>query len=159
MLWKCCTQWVSEWKSLSRVWLFETPWTVPGILQVRTLEWVAFPFSRGSSQPGIKPRSLPHCRQILYQLSHNGSPTTLEWVAFPFSRRPSRPRNWTGVSCIAGRFFTNWAISAQYASKSGKISSGYRTGKGPFLFQSQRKAMPKNVQTIPQLHSSHMLAK
>ena len=29
---------------------------VHGILQARTLEWVAFPFSRGSSQPGIEPR-------------------------------------------------------------------------------------------------------
>ena len=33
-----------------------------------------------------------------------------EWVAFPFSRGSSRPRNWTGISCIAGGFFTNWAI-------------------------------------------------
>ena len=33
----------------------------------------------------------------------------LGWVAFPFSRGSSQPRNWTGVSCIAGRFFTNWA--------------------------------------------------
>ena len=34
----------------------------------------------------------------------------LEWVAFPFSRGLSQPRNWTGVSCIAGGFFINWAI-------------------------------------------------
>ena len=34
----------------------------------------------------------------------------LEWVAFPFSRGSSWPRNWTRVSCMAGRFFTNWAI-------------------------------------------------
>ena len=34
-----------------------------------------------------------------------------------------------------------------------------QTGKGQFSFQSQRKAMPKNVQTTAQLHSSHMLAK
>ena len=34
-------------------------------------------------------------------------------------------------------------------------SSGHRTGKGQFSFQSQRKAMPKNVQTTAQLHSSH----
>ena len=37
----------------------------------------------------------------------------------------------------------------------GKLSSGHRTGKGQFLFQSQRKAMPKNAQTTAQLHSSH----
>ena len=44
---------LSEWKSLSRVWLFATPWTITvyGILQARMLEWGAFPFSRGSSQP------------------------------------------------------------------------------------------------------------
>ena len=41
-----------KWKSLSRVRLFVIPWTVVhGILQARILEWVAFPFSRGSSQP------------------------------------------------------------------------------------------------------------
>ena len=34
---------------------------------------------------------------------------TLEWVAFPFSSESSQPRNRTGVSCLAGRFFTNWA--------------------------------------------------
>ena len=43
--------WV-KWKSLSHVQLFATPWiVVHGILQARILEWVAFPFSRGSSQP------------------------------------------------------------------------------------------------------------
>ena len=88
-------------------------YTVHGILQVRILEWVSIPFSRGSSQPRIIPRSpalqansLPseppgkpkntrigrlsllqqifltqestwdflHCRQILYQLSSQGTP-------------------------------------------------------------------------------------
>ena len=88
-------------------------YTVHGILQVRIREWVAFPFFRGSSQPGIEPRSPPlqvyslpaeplgkpkntgmgslsllqeifptqemnegllHHRQILYQLSYEGSP-------------------------------------------------------------------------------------
>ena len=40
-----------------------------------------------------------------------------------------------------------------------KTHSGHRTGKGQFSFQSQRKAMPKNAQTITQLHSSHTLVK
>ena len=40
---------------------------------------------------------------------------------------------------------------SQYASKFGKLSSGHRTGKGQFSCQSQRKAMPKNVQTTVQL--------
>ena len=41
----------------------------------------------------------------------------------------------------------------------GKLSRGHRTGKGQFLLQSQRKAMPKNAQTNTQLHSFHMLVK
>ena len=52
-----------------------------------------------------------------------------------------------------------WKCCTQYASKFGKLSSGHRTGKGQFSFQSLRKAMPKNVQTTAQLHSSHTLAK
>ena len=43
--------------------------------------------------------------------------------------------------------------------KFGKLISGHRTGKGQFSFQSQRNAMPKNVQTTAQVHSSHTLAK
>ena len=50
-------------------------------------------------------------------------------------------------------------VHTQYVSKCGKLSSGHRTGKGQFSFQSQRKAMPKNAQTTAQWHSSHMLAK
>ena len=58
---------------------------------------------------GIEPRS-PHCRWILYQLSHEGCSRILEWLAYSFSRGSSWPRNWKGVACIAGRFFTNWAV-------------------------------------------------
>ena len=46
-----------------------------------------------------------------------------------------------------------WKCCTEYASKFGKLSSGHRTGKGQFSFQSQRKAMPKNAQTTAQLHS------
>ena len=56
---------------------------------------------------GLNP-GLPHCRQILYHLSHQGSSRILEWVAYPFSSGSSQPRNQTRVSCIAGRFFTSW---------------------------------------------------
>ena len=56
---------------------------------------------------GLNP-DLPQCRRILYQLSHKGRPRILEWVAYPFSSRYSRPRNWTGVSFVAGGFLTNW---------------------------------------------------
>ena len=52
-------------------------------------------FPTQGSNPG-----LPYCRLILYQLSHQGSPTILEWVTYAFSRGSSWPRNWTEVSCI-----------------------------------------------------------
>ena len=60
------------------------------------------------SNPG-----LPHCRQILYQLSHKRSPRIMEWVAYYFSSASSQPRNWTRVSCIAGGFFTSWTTNAK----------------------------------------------
>ena len=47
---------------------------------------------------------LLHCRQILYQLSHKGTPRILEWVAYPFSCGSSQPRDRTGVSCTAADF-------------------------------------------------------
>ena len=47
----------------------------------------------------------------------------------------------------------------QYVNKFGKCSSGHRTGKGQFSFQSQIRAMPKNVQTSIKLYSFHMLAR
>ena len=62
-------------------------------------------FPAQGSNPG-----LPHCRRILYHLSHQGGPRILKWVGYPFSSEYSRPRNRTGVSCIAGGFFTSWAL-------------------------------------------------
>ena len=47
--------------------------------------------------------------------------------------------------------------STDYVRKFGKLSSGHKIGKGQFSFQSQRKAMPWNVQTTIQLCSFHML--
>ena len=47
----------------------------------------------------------------------------------------------------------------QYVSKFGKLSSGHRIGKGQFSFQSQRRAMAKNVPTTEQLLSFHVLVR
>ena len=52
-------------------------------------------FPTQGSNPG-----LPHCRWILYCLSHKGSLRKLEWVAYPFSSGSFQPRNWTGVSAL-----------------------------------------------------------
>ena len=88
---------------------FATPWTLlmdspdqnTGMGSLSLLQEI---FPTQGWNPG-----LPHCRQILYQLSHQGSPRILEWVAYPFSRASSWPRNWTRVSCTAGGLFTSWA--------------------------------------------------
>ena len=56
-----------------------------------SLLWGILP-TQGSN-PGLL-----HCRRILYQLSHQGSPRILEWVAYPFSSGSSRPRNKEGAS-------------------------------------------------------------
>ena len=108
----------------------------------------------------------------------------LEWVAISFSMGSSWPTNQAWVSCIAGEFFTaepprkltilefnkgdgdgipvelfqtlkDDAVRVLYSVCQQKLSSGHRTGKGQFSFQSQRKAMLKNVQTTEQLYSSH----
>ena len=123
-------------QSPSHIQLFVTPWTLVhqaplsmgfprqeywtgllfflhGIFLPCLLHWQAgslplhhqgSPLDPVGSNPG-----LPHCRWILYQLSHQGRPRILEWVAYPFSSRSSWPMSQTGVSCIAGMFFTRWA--------------------------------------------------
>ena len=79
-------KWNCKWKSLSRVQLFATPWSIyslgnsPGQNSgVGSLSLLQGIFPTQESKPG-----LPHCRQILYQLSHQGSPRILEWVAIAF---------------------------------------------------------------------------
>ena len=59
-------------------------------------------FPSQESNPGLL-----HCRRILYQLSHERSSRILERVAYPFASGSSQPGNQTGVSCIAGGFFTS----------------------------------------------------
>ena len=80
-----------------------SPWNSlgqnPGVDSHSLLQGI---FPTQGSNPG-----LPHCRQILYQLSHKESPRIL---AYPFSKGSSWPRNRTRVSCIVGGFFTKWAI-------------------------------------------------
>ena len=66
-------------KSLSHVWLFATPWTVayqapPSMGFSRQECWSGLPFLTQESNSG-----LPHCRQMLYRLSHQGSPMA-QWL-------------------------------------------------------------------------------
>ena len=48
------------------------------------------------------------CNPMDYTVHEILQARILEWVAFPFSRESSQPRDWTGVSSIAGGFFTSW---------------------------------------------------
>ena len=57
-------------------------------------------FPTQGSNPGLL-----HCRRILYQLSHKGSPRILERVAYHFSSRSLQPRNWTWVLLL---FLLHW---------------------------------------------------
>ena len=71
-----------------------SPWNSPGQnTGVGSLSLLQRIFPTQGSNSGLLP-----CRQILYLLSHKGSPRTLEWVVYPFSRGFSRTRNQTGVS-------------------------------------------------------------
>ena len=82
-----------------------SPWNSPGQnTGVGSCSLLQGIFPTQGSNPG-----LPHCRWILYQLSHKGSPRILEWVAFCFSRGSSQPMDQTQVSRIAGGFFPSWA--------------------------------------------------
>ena len=84
----------------------DSPWNSPGQnTGVDSCFLLQGLFPTHGSNPGFS-----HCRWILYQLSHKRSPRIQEWVAHPFSSRSSWPRTQTGVSCIAGGFFTNWTI-------------------------------------------------
>ena len=101
--------------------------------------------------------------------NHNGVITDLEpdilecevkWV-FLESITMNKASGGDGIPVELFQILKDDAVKCctQYASKFGKLSSGHRTGKGQFSFQSQRKAMPKKAQTTTQLHSSHMLVK
>ena len=83
-----------------------SPWNSPdqntGMSSLSLLQGI---FPTQGWNPGLL-----NCRQILYHLSHKGTPRILEWATYPFSSRSSWSRDQTGVSYTAGQFFTNWAI-------------------------------------------------
>ena len=112
-------------------------YTVHGILQARILEWVAFPFSRVSSQ--LRDRT---------QVSHIAGGFFTSWAT-------GKPKN-TGVGSLS---------LLQWISLTQELNWGLLHSRQIFYqlsYQgspSQRKAMPKNAQTTAQLHSSHMLVR
>ena len=79
-----------------------SPWNSPGQnTGVGSLSLLQGIIPTQGSNPGLL-----HCRRILYQVSHKGSPRILDQVAYPFPSGSSRPRNRTRISCNAGRLFT-----------------------------------------------------
>ena len=121
------------------------PWNSPGLnTGVNTLSLLQGIFPTQGLSPG-----LPHCRWIIYQLSHKGNPRVLEWVAYSFSSRSSQPRNQTRISYTARGFFANWTIrEAQYLNKADLNSqddkfsrnlqsrkANYMQSKGLFLLE------------------------
>ena len=84
-------------------------YTVYGILKARILEWVAFPFSRRSSQ--LRDQAQVSCiAGDSLPAEPQGKPKNTGVGSLSLLQRISWPRNQTGVSWIADRFFTNWAI-------------------------------------------------
>jgi len=107
--WKCVE--ALKWKSDS-LWPhgLYSPWNSPGQnTGVGSYSLLQGIFPTQGLYPGLL-----HCRKILYQLSHQGSPRILEWVVYPFSSGSSQPRIQTGDSCIVGGFFTSWATSGSF---------------------------------------------
>ena len=78
-----------------------SPWNYPGQnTGLGSLSLLQGIFPTQGLNPGLL-----HCKQIFYQLDHQGTPRILEWLAYPFSSRSSGFR----VSCITGRFFNSGA--------------------------------------------------
>ena len=114
------SSWIIGWFQSGLLWVSESRSVVSGSLWSHGLY---SPWNSPDQNTGVGSHSLLqqispmqgsnlrllHCRRILYQLSHKRSSRILEWAAYPFSSESSRPRNQTGLSCIVGRFFTNWA--------------------------------------------------
>ena len=119
---------------------------IPGILQARTLEWVAIPFSNASKWK-VKVKSLSHVQLFAtpwtaaYQapLSTGIFQAVLEWVAISFSRGSSWPRDQTCiccVSCLAGGFF-----STEPHGKS---------RESPYKIKTNTLRAKKNIYNLPQ---------
>ena len=131
------------------------------IPQPRILEWVTFPFSRGSSQPrnrtqvsGIAADSLsaePQSESEVAQLcpalcdpmdcslpgfSIHGifQARILEWVTISFSRGPSRPRDPTRVSHIGGRRYNLWATREARVSSIPFLKLSFTVGSHCILY-------------------------
>ena len=90
----------------------------------------------------------------------------LERIAYPFSSRSSRPRNWTRLSCIAGRFFTNWAIreaplhtfsSVQSLSRVQHFATPWTAARHASLSITNSRSLPKLISIKLVMPSNHLI--
>ena len=92
--------WILKWIAYA--------FTVQGILLAEYWSGQPFPYPGDLPNPGIEPRC-PALQVDSLPAEPAGMPRILKWVACLFSRGSFQLRNQTGVSCIAGGFFTSWA--------------------------------------------------
>ena len=102
---------------------------------------------------------------IFTEICCNHKHNCFQWVLWALLKNKTEGGIWNPQLAINGRsegYFKSWKMMlwkccTQYASKFGKLSSGHRTGKGQYSFQSQRKAMPKNAQILHNCtHLTHL---
>ena len=100
-----------KWTSPSRVQLFVTPWTIQSMEFSRPEYRSGKPFSSPGDlpNPGIEPRS-PSLQVDSLLAEPQRKPKNTGMGSLSLLQQSSWPRDGTGVSCIAGWFFTNWAI-------------------------------------------------
>ena len=119
--------------------------------------WWAAVYGVAQSQTGLKQLSSSSNRHIV---NLPFSPCVYITLQDPLTRCPGLKLLYYMLeSFLHFNFIRNYFHNYFPPPQFGKLSNGHRTGKGQFSFQSQRKAMPKNAQTIAQLHSSHRLVK
>jgi len=148
-------------QSCGHCWGFQISW------HIGFSSFTASSFRIWNSSTGIPSPPLALFIVMLPHLTSHSRMSGSRWLITPWWLSGSW-RSFLYSSCEVMEFqlsyFKSWKMMlwkryTQYASKFGKLSSGHRTGIGPFSFQSQRKAMLKNAQTFAQLHSSHTLVK
>ena len=122
-----------------------SPWNSPGqntgILESLSCVWLFYNFM-DCSLPD------PSVHRILQA-------SILEWVALPSSRGSSWPRDWTWGSCIAGRFFTDWAIwETLYLSLKEHLS---KSRSNSHLWESSKANLPggKNLHQVSPPYAFH----
>ena len=135
--------------------------SIHGILQARILDWVAVLSSRGSSQ--VSDQTCIFCSSCTAGRFFISEPSGKLWEV-KWALGNTTMNKASGGDGILAELFQILKMMLlkcciQYVSKFWKLNSGHKTGKCQVSFQSQRRAMLKNVQTIIQLCSFHMPAR